>query len=88
MKTLGEYSRFCVELTDELRKVGKGDIIVRDYSLNIILLTLEADGLIVPIIPNGEFQKLELTDKGRELLNRGGYSNFDPNWQPNLFDKY
>lgn len=76
MKTLGDYSEICRNLTDVMREIADGKIIVISIKFNLALLLLQTDGMIEPIEDNGKLQTVRLSDKGRELLQRGGYSDF------------
>lgn len=76
MKTLGDYSAICRNLTDVMREIADGKIAVRNIGFDIALLMLHTDGMIEPIKDDGQMQTICLSDKGREFLQRGGYSNF------------
>lgn len=93
MKTLGDYSDLCRRLDDTLIKVACGeDFPTKTISACFEVFLLESDGLVkingFEPKKHGTFSSVEITQKGRELLNRGGYCDFDPEWQPNLFDKF
>lgn len=93
MNTLGEYSNLCRRLDDALNKVARQeDFPIRTISACQELFQLESDGMVVingfNYKDNGSFKSVEITKKGRDLLNRGGYCNFDQRWQPNLFDEF
>ena len=74
MENLEDLNQLYEELTDMLRKIEAGDICIIDIKHNAILVILKDDGYIEPFVPNGEYQIVKLTDKGRDFLNRGGYS--------------
>lgn len=96
MKTLGEYSRHCREIDDVLKQAVNGIGSVYPLSETAMLCyILEHDGMVVidyvdvnvgskkkPIVRQ-DIVSVKITPKGRELLNRGGYSEFDPNFQSN-----
>ena len=101
MKTLGEYSRRCREFDIILESAAHGIKNVPALSdMSAICYSLEYDGLVEIThsvinvgsknnpIKRREITEVRITPKGRELLNRGGYSNFDTDWQPSLLDKY
>lgn len=87
-KTLGDYSQLCQRLSETLIQIADGDLWVVDYRLNLSLMILEDDGMIEPLRVSDKPYLPELTPKGREMANRGGYANFNPFWVPNLFDIY
>lgn len=89
MKTLGDYSKICQRMTELLQEVADNNISCNNAVPELLFFFLEKDKMIElhNIENNGTFEYATITDKGRELLNRGGYTDFDPNWQPNLFDK-
>ena len=56
------------------------------------LFILEEDGMVEIVgfdwKKNGRFDSVRITQKGRELINRGGYSDFDRFWIPGPSDRY
>ena len=76
MKTIGDYSEICRNLTDVMREIKEGQIAVSNIGFNIALLILQTDGMIEPIEKSEKLQTVRLSAKGREFLQRGGYSDF------------
>lgn len=81
MKTLGDYSNLCRRLDKALRDVAEGrEIPTKTIGANFELFQLEEDGMVeiegFNPLQHGSFDSVRITDKGRELLGRGGYSEF------------
>lgn len=91
MKTLGDYSKLCRRLDDALKQSVNG---IEKLSLlcdTAFIYGYLADDGIVDVAYNEinlskgkrpvkgyEISSVSITPKGRELLNRGGYSSFMP----------
>ena len=93
MDTLGQYSDLCRRLDRMLTAVADGeDFFDKTIGTQPELFMLEEDGMVEIVgfdwKKNGRFDSVRITQKGRELINRGGYSNFDKNWTPGLFNEY
>lgn len=91
MKTLGDYSNLCRRLDAALLKVVQGyDLPLKTMEMSPELFELEHDGMVeiqwFDWHSNGKFDSVKITDKGRELLSRGGYSKFKNPLREN-FDK-
>ena len=76
MKTIGDYSEICRNLTDVMREIKDGKIAVSNIGFNIALLILQTDGIIEPIGNGDKLETVRLSAKGHEFLQRGGYSDF------------
>lgn len=92
MNTLGDYSDLCRRLDDALNKVARqADFPTKTISACQELFLLESDGMVIingfDYKGNGSFKSVKITKKGRELLNHGGYCNFNQRWQPSLFNE-
>lgn len=92
-RTLGDYSGLCRRLDEALLKLARGhDVPVRKIGECPEIFQLEEDGMVevrgFDWRNKGTFESVIVTPKGYELLNRGGYSDFNRNWEPNLFDEF
>ena len=89
MKTLGDYSNLCRRLEAALLKVAQGyDLSTKTIEMSPEIFELEHDGMVeiheFDWKSNDKFDSATITDKGRELLSRGGYSKFKNPIRENL----
>lgn len=76
MKTLGDYSEVSRNLTAIMQEIADGKVSVCKIGFNLGLLILQTDGMIEPLKGSDELQTIQLSANGKELLERGGYSEF------------